>query len=72
MRNREIRLKDRKTEWGWDVRTSDDLVLALEGDPYFQTVATPVIEEAVENAMYDRREWESVNEIADYIASNYI
>lgn len=67
-----IALKDRKTKWGWEVKTFDDLVLAVSGYPYFETVATCFIEEAVVSAAHDRSEWNDVREIAQHIAENYI
>lgn len=67
-----INLKNPMTKWGWTVRTVDDMVLALEGDSYFSTVATCFIREAVLSSLYDRHEWDSVEQMGSYIKRNYI
>ena len=67
-----IALKDTSTKWGWKIKNTRDLVLAVLGYPYFQTVDSLLIEEAVESAAHDREEWNDVHELAQYTAETYI
>ena len=68
----ENRFKERRTKWGWTIKSMDDLILAILGYPYFQTVASCFVKEAVESAINDRAEWNDVEEFVGYIAEMYI
>ena len=65
-------LRDETTPGGWRITQAQDILTALLEYPVFQTVATPFIWEAIQNAIEDRREWENVRELAEYIAKHYI
>lgn len=65
-------LRDETTPGGWKITQAQDILTALLEHPIFQTVATPFIWEAIQNAIEDRREWENVRELAGYIAKHYI
>lgn len=67
-----IKLNDSRTKWGWEIKSNDDVILALDGYSIFQTVARCFIEEAVKEAEHDRSEWNDIEEFAQYIAENYI
>ena len=65
-------LRDETTPGGWKITQAQDILTALLEYPVFQTVATPFIWEAIQNAIEDRRECENVRELAEYISKNYI
>jgi hypothetical protein len=65
-------LKDATTKWGWEIKNANDLITALIGMPYFETVATDFIIEVLECAMEDRLVYEDINDLVTYIANNYI
>lgn len=67
-----LKIHDSRTAWGWNIQTDADLLTALEGLPEFETVAACFIQEAIKSAAADRAEWETVQELAEYIAENYI
>lgn len=61
-----------ETPDGWTIRRPEDIILYLTGQPYFSTVATPFLWEALEQAAESRKEYADVDELAAYIAENYI
>ena len=65
-------LKDASTKWGWDIKDGNDLITALMGMPYFATVATGFIIEAVKESMRDRLIYDDIKDLANHIAANYI
>lgn len=65
-------LADNMTGWGWEIRNGEDIITALEGLPEFETVAAPCIYEALESAVDKRKEYANIQELADYIAANFI
>ena len=67
-----ITLIDATTPDGWTIKSMDDVILALLAFPYFQTVATPFIVEAIQQSIKDRREYENITDLAQHIAENYI
>jgi hypothetical protein len=67
-----VTLSDATTPEGWSITSDRDIVLALMGMPYFATVATPFIEDAVEQSARDRRDYDNVRDLAQHIAENYI
>ena len=67
-----IVLLDATTPEGWSITSDSDIVLALMGMPYFATVATPFIEDAIKQAAGDRPAFDNVQDLAQHIAENYI
>ncbi len=67
-----IVLLDATTPEGWSIASDSDIVLALMGMPYFATVATPFIEDAIKQAAGDRQTFDNVQDLAQHIAENYI
>lgn len=67
-----ITLLDAKTEWGWSIASDADIITALLGLPYFATVATPFIVDAIKQAAGDRKEYANIGDLAQHIAENYI
>ncbi len=65
-------LWDNTTKSGWKITKHTDVITALLEYPVFQTVATPFIWEALQWAIDDRKQWENVRELAEYIAKHYI
>ena len=65
-------LKDSMTRHGWPIRNAGDIITALYGYPVFQTVAESVLWEAIADALRVRKEYESVQDFAAFIAENYI
>lgn len=67
-----VTLKDNTTPNGWNIESDNDIILALEAYPYFQTVAAPFIAEAVEQSAGDQTEYDDIKALAQHIAENYI
>lgn len=67
-----ITLLDADTGQGWSIASDADIITALLGLPYFATVATPFIVEAIEQAKADRKEYDNIRDLAQHIAENYI
>lgn len=65
-------IKDEMTPDGWKIRDGNDILTALLSFPYFQTVATGFILEALQQAADSRKEYADIKELAAYIAENYI
>ena len=57
---------------GWTIREAQDIVTALLSYPYFQTVDTGILWEAIGQAVEARKEYADIKEFAQYIAENYI
>ena len=68
-----LALADNMTKWGWEITSASELILALEGLPEFETVATAFIVEALESAINDKRtEFKDVQDLADTLTEYYI
>lgn len=67
-----ITLKDSATAAGFDIRTDADIITALLFYPYFQTVDTGILWEAIEQAAENRSEYDSLRQLADVLAAEYI
>ena len=65
-------IKDATTPDGWTIRNADDIITALLSFPYFQTIATCFIVEAMQQAADSRKEYADIKDLAAYIAENYI
>ena len=67
-----IVLKDASTKWGWDIKTDDDILLAIMGYPYFATVMSEFIVDAIKESARDKKSYRDIKDLAQHIASNYI
>lgn len=65
-------LLNAETPEGWRISRAEDIITALLSFPYFQTVATGIIWEAIGQAVNDRKEYTDIRDLAQYIAQNYI
>lgn len=65
-------LKDNRTPDGYYIKSGEDLITYLEGLPDFETVATAFIVEAMAAALEERKEYDSPQDFAEYVAHNYI
>lgn len=65
-------LKNADTGRGWKIRNLQDLETALYMYPAFETVYSGFILEAIAQAIEDRREYDNIDDLADYLSSNYI
>lgn len=65
-----ITLLNSSTRWGWNIKSDSDLLLALEGEPYFTYVASQYIEEVLENCRH--KCFSDIKELVSYISKNYI
>lgn len=65
-------LKDNSTAGGWNIETPQDILTALLAYPAFQTVYEGFIWEALDMATQERKEYSNIEELADYLAQNYI
>ena len=65
-------LIDETTPDGWKIRSGADIITALEGMPYFGTVAEGFLLEALQQAAESRKEYADIKDLADYIAENFI
>lgn len=65
-------LRDSMTPNGYEVKAADDILRFLESLPSFETVALTRLCEAVGEALESRKEYDSPQDFADYIAANYI
>ena len=65
-------LQDATTPGGWTITTAQDIITALLAYPYYETVATCFLWEALEQAAGDRKEYANIDDLAHYIAENYI
>ena len=70
--NNGFTLQDAGTKWGWDIKTPEDLITALLGMPQFDTVYSEFICEALKQAMEERLEYANIDDLADYLATNYL
>lgn len=57
---------------GWEIKTADDITTALLSFPYFQTVDTGILWEAITQAVNDRKEYHDIKEFAEFLAANYL
>ena len=57
---------------GWTIRTPQDIETALLSFPYFQTVASGILWEAITEAVQERKEFADIKEFAQFLATNYI
>ena len=65
-------LKSTDTPFGWKIKRGEDIILALEALPGFETVAACFIVEAIDQAIKDRKEHEDITDLANYLNENYI
>ena len=65
-------LKDDTTAQGWTIRTPQDLITALLAFPVFQTVDTGIIWQALDDATENRKEYDDIQDLADFLAAWYI
>ena len=65
-------LVDAGTKWGWEIKSPQDIITALLGYPAFETVAEGFLWEALGAAVEDRKEYANIDELAQYLARNYI
>ena len=65
-------LENAETPEGWTIRSGQDVITALLSFPYFQTVATGFLLEALGQALEVKKEYADIKELAVFIAENYI
>lgn len=65
-------LKVDTTAQGWTIRTPEDLITALLAFPVFQTVDTGIIWQALDDATENRKEYDDIQDLADFLAAWYI
>lgn len=65
-------LNDATAPGGWTIKSAQDIETALLSFPYFQTVYTGILWEAIQQATETRKEYADIKEFAQYIAENYI
>lgn len=65
-------LMDSSTRYGWNIETPQDILTALLGYPAFETVYEGFIWEALDMATQERKEYSNIDELAEYLAENYI
>lgn len=65
-------LKDSRTPDGYYIKSGEDLITYLEGLPAFETVATAFIVEAMAAALEERKEYDSPQDFAEYVAERFI
>lgn len=65
-------LHNADTASGWTIRSAEDIATALLERPDFQTVATGILWEAIEQAAADRKEYTDINDLADHITAHHI
>lgn len=61
-----------ETPNGWTIKNDGDIILYLAGLPYYSTVHAVFIEDALQQAAKSRKEYADIDELAAYIAENYI
>ena len=65
-------LEDNSTKWGWEIKSTQDIITALEGYPAFSTVAEGFISRALFYAAQDRDTYKDIEELGQYILTNYL
>lgn len=65
-------LHNDETPGGWTIRNAQDIITALLAYPYFQTVDTGILWEAIGQAVERRKEYADIKEFAGFLAENYI
>lgn len=65
-------IKNANTGRGWKIRNLQDLETALYMYPAFETVYSGFILEALEQALKERKEYENVEDLANFLMENYI
>lgn len=65
-------LQDDSAPGGWTIKTAQDIETALYSFPYFQTVASGVLWDAIAQAVNDRRDYADIKEFAQYLADCYV
>lgn len=65
-------LQDSNTPAGFEIKTAEDIITALLCYPAFETVATGFIWEALDQAIKERKEYANIDDLAEYLAANYI
>lgn len=61
-----------ETPNGWTIKSDDDILTYLTGLPYFASVYSTFIAEAIEGAAEMQQTYNNIDELAAYIAENYI
>ena len=57
---------------GWKIQNANDIITALLVYPEFATVDTGILWEAIGQAVDDRKEYASIDDLAAYLTANYI
>ena len=65
-------LRSAKAPGGWIIQSPQDIETALYSYPYFQTVAWEFLWEAIAQAVRERKDYENIEEFAQFLAANYI
>ena len=65
-------LDDDMTPQGWQIRDAGDILTALLAFPYFETVADCFIWEALAQAMEERKHYQNIEDLAQFMAENFI
>lgn len=65
-------LQNDEAPGGWKIREAQDIETALYSFPYFQTVASGILWDAIGQAITERKVYEDIKDFAQYLATNYI
>ena len=65
-------LKDDTAPGGWIIKTPQDILTALLSYPEFDTVADGLLFEALDEAIKERKEYDNINDLADFLTQNYV
>ena len=65
-------LLDADTKKGWSIKGPADIITALLDNPNLQTVATEALWQALAQAIDERKEYQDINDLAQFVADNYI
>lgn len=67
-----FKLLDATTPQGWTIKAAGDIITALLSFPAFQTVDTGILWDAIEQATDSRKEYKNIEDLAAFLASDYI
>lgn len=65
-------LRDPTTPAGWEIKTAPDIITGLLQFPAFQTVADGFIWDALTQAIKERSDYKNIEDLAQFLAENYI
>jgi len=65
-------LKDDAAPAGFTIEQPQDIITALLYYPAFETVGTAFIWEALDQAITERKEYANIDDLAEYLTTNYI